>query len=209
MKNAKKEKALRLFLAIGEVDEDLLQDALRWRPARRSVAKRIWLLAATLSLVSVILVGTVLVMLRTPAPLPPFPDSPDNPSHPIDLEILLQNERHESDYVSLEDETEIPFGNGESYLVWQYEDSETLCMSRGLTEDETKLLTREIGKGSEVGKDSPTLSCHVWIVLADGSVLSPYLKQTDGNIGAATLFDYEAELIPSQELSSCISDILN
>ena len=91
----------------------------------------------------------------------------------------------------------------------QYEGDETLLRSRNLTKNEVSRIHNLLGKGESVGASSPDLLCRVWLVCGDGIVLSPYLKNTDGNKGHAVLFDYEAEILPSSDLISCISDILN
>ena len=70
-------------------------------------------------------------------------------------------------------------------------------------------MTREIPKGTPVGESPQALSYRVWIVMGDGSVVTPHLKPSDGNVGSAELFDYNAELIPSQAFNSQISEILN
>ena len=98
---------------------------------------------------------------------------------------------------------------GSTYLVLQYEGDETLYRSRNLTSREVDRILGLMGNGTNVGGESPELLCRVWLVCEDGTVLSPYLKNTDGNKGHAVLFDYEAEILPSAQLISCISDILN
>ena len=98
---------------------------------------------------------------------------------------------------------------GSTYLILQYEGDETLYRSRDLTAREVERINSLLGKGESVGASSPELLCRVWLVCEDGTVLSPYLKNTDGNKGFAVLFDYEAEILPSSSLISCISDILN
>ena len=82
-------------------------------------------------------------------------------------------------------------------------------MSRALTKDEVDQIYRSIGKGTKVGDTSPSPDCHVWVLCGNGEVLSPYLLASAGNVGNAELFDYNAELIPSEQLISCIADILN
>ena len=126
---------------------------------------------------------------------------------PVTLDAFLDANRATLNCTEVQ-ENEIDYF-GSTYLILQYEGDETFYRSRNLTEREVDRILGLLGKGDEVGTSSPALLCRVWLVCEDGTVLSPYLKNTDGNKGHAVLFDYEAEILPSSGLISCISDILN
>ena len=74
--------------------------------------------------------------------------------------------------------------------------------------DELSQIRENVGKGSAVEENAPALTCSVWIVDEYGRVTTPYLKASAGNEGC-DLFDYDPEIIPSEELIQCISDILS
>ena len=96
---------------------------------------------------------------------------------------------------------------GETYILWRHVDGGKLFMSRALDNDEVEAINKRLGIGRAVGADSPMLEFNVWILRGDGSVISPYLIGSGGNIGS-TLFDYEAEIIPQEELIEIIGEIL-
>ena len=213
MNERKKENAARLFRAIGELDDQLLEEALHYAPPRRQAFSRVLLLAATLTLSLGLLVATLAVTMRQGGKnqAPPLLDESTNASEqePTELDELLCDVRHSDTHTTLPSSEEIPFFDGKSYLVWQYADSEEFCISRALTEEELSELHFALDEGEVVGEESPTLSCRVWVVYGNGSVISPYLRPSKGNVASAALFAYEAEQIPSDAFVSCISDILN
>ncbi len=101
------------------------------------------------------------------------------------------------------------FSDGNAYLVWQEEGSDTLSRSRPLAKREVESLKKEIVKGVSLNSaDTEPPRCYVWLVLGDGKVLSPYLEQTPGNVGYGTLFDYDPECIPTPAFITLVSDIL-
>jgi hypothetical protein len=203
MNRNKMNKAAFLFDEIGNVGDLYLQEALTYRKKR--VNLRPWIAAAACLLV-VVLVGG---LLRSPVLDNILGGEKAEPEAqaPVTLDAFLDANRATLNCTEVQ-ENEIDYF-GSTYLILQYEGDETLYRSRNLTEREVDRILGLLGKGDEVGTSSPALLCRVWLVCEDGTVLSPYLKNTDGNKGHAVLFDYEAEILPSSSLISCISDILN
>jgi hypothetical protein len=203
MNRNKMNKAAFLFDEIGNVGDLYLQEALTYRKKR--VNLRPWIAAAACLLV-VVLVGGLL--------RPPVLDNilggekaEPEAQAPVTLDAFLDANRATLNCTEVQ-ENEIDYF-GSTYLILQYEGDTAFYRSRNLTEREVDRILGLLGKGDEVGTSSPALLCRVWLVCEDGTVLSPYLKNTDGNKGHAVLFDYEAEILPSSSLISCISDILN
>ena len=215
MNRFKKERAERLFRAIGELDDDLIARAYAYRSQSGATARprlsRVWMVAAALSLSFVLLVSALAVAMRSLGDNKndAFPPQEDENAAVFALDQLLLEERDTASYTTLAAEEALPYFDGNVYLVWQYADSRELCMSRALTPSEVDQVKRSLGKGIQVGDTAPAVQCRVWVLCGNGEVLSPYLLQSAGNIGSAALFDYEAELIPSDQLINCISGILN
>ena len=212
--NAKKnQKTAYLFREIGNVDDALLQEAIAYRP-QRSAAPRVLLIAACLSLSILLSFGAILIAMRAGSNLPDgSTDKNESPSTNLPvtqtLDQLLLGQMGKDAYTTVTSEEELDYFGGKGYVVWQYADSTELCVSRALSENELDLLTKSIGKGTSVGQSSPAFSCRVWLILGDGSVVTPYLKSSEGNVGSAELFDYDAELIPTNEFTSRLSEILS
>ena len=206
MKRTNAEKTKYLFRAIGEIDDRLVQEAAFYRP-QRSAFSRVMLIAACLSLSLVLSVGAFLLANRRDSVkdegTPPASGTPAV----ANLDVLLLDQRDNASYTTVASAEEINLFSGEVRVVWQYEDSDTLCVSRALSDRESAMLTAHLGSGTSVGENSPTLTCKVWIALGDGTVVSPYLKASAGNTDTV-LFDYNAEILPTQGFISCISEIL-
>ena len=192
----KMNKAALLLEELGEIGDVYLQEAMTYR--KRRVNARPWIAAA----------ACILVVLDNI--FGGFNKAENQQqSAPATLDSFLTENRG-TIHCTAVSEDEIDYF-GSTYLVLQYEGDETIWRSRDLTQREVDRIFDLLGKGDEVGSDSSSLelNCRVWLVCEDGTVLSPYLKNTDGNKGYAVLFDYEAEILPSSSLISCISEILN
>lgn len=195
MKN-KYEKAELLLDGIGEIDERLIFEAQFWRPQRSSFKKPL-LVAASLIVAFTLIFGSMSDLL--------FGDF-TAPSTEQTLDSLLVDSRDKNTYTTCSRD-EISYLDGNAYVVWQYSDSEEYCVSDRLSKTELTAIKRELGHGTEVGNSSPSLDCKVWLIMGDGSVVSPYLKLDSGNVGSE-VFDYEAEIYPTDDLISCISGII-
>lgn len=204
--NNKMKKAAFLLDEIGNVSDVYLQEALAYKKSRWNA--RPWI-AAVACILAVVIVGGGL--LTSPLLKNVFDGSnkAEQPqaATPATLDSFLSANRETLSCTKIAADEVNYFGS--TYLVLQYEGDETLYRSRNLTAREVERINELLGKGDSVGANSPDLLCRVWLVCEDGTVLSPYLKNTDGNKGHAVLFDYEAEILPSSSLISCISDILN
>ena len=206
MNQNRMKKAAFLLDEIGYVNDVYLEEALTYQ--KRKFYSRPWV-AAVACILAVVLVGGGL--LNSPLFDNIFQevnktDAPEV-SAPATLDSFLSTNRETLNCSAISADEVNYFGS--TYLILQYEEDETLYRSRNLTAREVENINKLMGKGDSVGANSPELLCRVWLVCEDGTVLSPYLKNTDGNKGHATLFDYEAEIFPSSDLISCISDILN
>lgn len=204
--NNKMKKAAFLLDEIGNVSDVYLQEALAYKKSRWNA--RPWI-AAVACILAVVIVGGGL--LTSPLLKNVFDGSnkAEQPqaATPATLDSFLSANRETLSCTKIAADEVNYFGS--TYLVLQYEGDETLYRSRNLTDREVERINELLGKGDSVGANSPDLLCRVWLVCEDGTVLSPYLKNTDGNKGHAVLFDYEVEILPSSSLISCISDILN
>ena len=204
--NNKMKKAAFLLDEIGNVSDVYLQEALAYKKSRWNA--RPWI-AAVACILAVVIVGGGL--LNSPLMDNIFGNlnKAEQPqaATPATLDSFLSANRETLNCTKIAADEVDYFGS--TYLVLQYEGNETLYRSRNLTAREVERINELLGSGDSVGANSPDLLCRVWLVCEDGTVLSPYLKNTDGNKGHAVLFAYEAEILPSSSLISCISDILN
>ena len=209
--NHKIKKAAFLLDEVGNVSDVYLQEALSYKKERWNA--RPWIAAVACILVAVLVGGGLLnsplmdnILDGLNKSEAPEQAQPEN-QLPATLDTFLVANREALNCTALAADDVEFFGS--TYLILQYAGDETLYRSRNLTSREVERILGMVGDGSSVGSESPDLLCRIWLVCEDGTVLSPYLKNTAGNRGHAVLFDYEAEILPSSSLISCISDILN
>ncbi len=122
------------------------------------------------------------------------------------LESLLERFSDSGDCAKVESFSELSYV-GEPSLVWQSGDEGEIFV-KPLSSAQLESVERYMGSGDQVGQRSPKQSVKVWILDGEGNVNTPYLKNGAGNTDVV-IFDYEAEIVPSEDLVDCISDILN
>jgi len=204
MKN-RKDKTQYLFDSIGEIDDSLLADALAYKPIRRK-RYNLGLVAACLALL--IAVALIFPMLQSGFVVGESEKTDegmlDVKNHYDSLDSLMLGIRDSGEFKLYESAEELSFES--ACIVWKYDDSDGFYVKR-VSNYQLEQMSDRMGKGSDVGERSPNLSCQVWIVDNAGVVRSPYLKDTAGNEGL-TVFNYEAEIIPNDDLINCISEML-
>lgn len=205
MKPTKEEKSEILFREIGTVPDRYLTDALQYR---RSRTPRVAFsaVAAGILLVVGILFGARWMLTRL---FPPGGETSVPEATDTRMENLLRSlDAGQCTPLSVHSDGRFSM-TGEAYLVWQYAGEETFYRSRSFTETEVRTLCDALKKS---GASVPGLSgekqpFRVWLVLADGEVLTPYLPLTAGNVGRATLFDYRAERIPAEAFLEALCSV--
>lgn len=207
MKHTKKQKAVFLLEEIGGVDDRFLSEALTYR-RKRAVPIRFLSLAACLVAALVISIPLLLQAFQTLQGIDPSQGTQPEADSIASLDALLEQTVQGGAYVPLSSYEEVEYFSA-PYLAWQEEGSDAVYLSRALTQSEVERILSLIGKGTPVGASAPESIFRVYLVMGDGMVLTPYLPSTDGNLYSSTLFDYQAELLPSRELVCCISDILD
>lgn len=216
----KNEKSQYLLSMVGEIDDSILNESVSYKRSRKK-SFLLPVLAACLSIIMVLMMALPLaVILTVDNLLPGDVNSPnldgvvdENLENDLDaavspygkLDLLLNEQKNEEKYQKLDSSEKLSYVGGAS-LVWQYEEGGELYVVE-LSAVQLASVQSRMGSGTQVGKDSPTLSVSVWVLDGKGNVSTPYLKSSRGNLGCE-IFDYEAEIIPGDELVDCISDIL-
>ncbi|MBQ8408249.1 MAG: hypothetical protein IJY39_05235 [Clostridia bacterium] len=190
-----------LLREIGEIDDRLLHEAVCYKPVRRSSYK--WgMLAACLALIFVLSVAGPLMRALSNVSGENVSDAVPEVYTSLD-ELLLDSEDR---FFEVSDPEALSY-TGSASLVWKDSESGRLYQLY-LSDYQFSRLKSEMGKGDEVGESSPKLSCQVWVLDGEGNVRSPYLKDNTGNVGC-DIFDYEAEILPTEALIRCISEMLS
>ena len=216
MRNDKMKKTAYLFDEIGRIDDRLLQEAMQFdcRTANTVKWRKILLIAATLSLSLVLMLQMVVGLSRRdwfPNPGQGEAPAPEEPAESENwaLDSVLNAGTHGDGVEVLASAEEYGFFDGSARLVWQYQGEEQIYVSRSLTPTEVESLLKAMtGTRTAVSSKEEQPLWRIWLVCDNGEVRTPYLEDSQGNIGYGDFFDYHAEVIPAGEWISCVSEIL-
>ena len=199
MNYIKEEKALRLYESIGDIDHGMATAALNYKSSRSvSPLKLAFIIAACFALTVMFVIGGA----KIADGLLDLNETPGMADGVYKLDSMLGEE---ADQVLIKAESDIDFFSGEVELIWS--DGENYYVKPLGKKNEVNSVLNEIGKGEEIAVDQ-SFEYKVWISYGDGRVVSPYLKDTDGNVGNASLFDYSPEIVPSEDFVDSVNELL-
>ncbi len=222
MRNADRERKMRsaerLFDAIGMIDDRIIADAAECHsktPNRKEVPfLRRYAVSLTALLLAVLMVGSfVIANLSNLANSDSLNENLKDNVGVIDetrksLDFVLSAATPNTATLSLD---EIDFFDGEVSLIWNYGGEDVyhkLTFEAKNAESEIKNCMSKSVEQIPAEKEDLTL-CRVWVSYGNGEVVSPYLKESAGNVGYAELFEYSPEVIPSDSFCDLVTDTLN
>ena len=231
MNRKKEEFAEYLFDEIGNIDDSIIASAMgAYRPARKVFNTRKLAIAAVAATLSLSLFATVFVSILNRAGKDYF-ESPknDNVSNSADNDDAA--DKYEPDMESPTDvattlatrleslrdtakaeklgKNDIKYFDGYARLIWKYSDEEyyRVCkISASQLQRIQSLISAD--QGELVNSAAESSVDGIWISLGDGKVISPCLLSSEGNVGYGSIFDYTAEVEPSDAVSGFICDII-
>lgn len=221
MNNKNMKKAEYLFSEIGEIDPRLLDEAVSYKPKKSFSYMRIAIAACVAVIFTVTVLNAVLdtplfdsvggnmngVEAQTPVGERDELDADDGMSEMLTLDALLADKGMSGYETQALSADTLPYFDGQTHIVWQRSGENGYYVSAALTAAEISALEQVLGVGDEVGDSSPDTEYMVWILCGDGKVVSPYLKESAGNVGVG-VFDYDPEIIPDEKLIREIENIL-
>ncbi len=214
MTTDKTKSAQILFDAIGEIDDRIIfETQTPFRViAKRNQKKRLVILLASILTTVTLFVATALTVANlafdfllnaTDENIPPSVDSPD-------LQQTLIN-ASQSQNVTCTDEQDIDLFDGKAKLIWRVNGEDAYYVVPISSHNTLSQLNTQMRSKSTLlsPEKAETVECDVWISYGDGTVVTPYLKYSEGNIGYAELFEYSPEIEPNEELVSVIDDLIS
>ncbi len=193
MNRIKEEKALRLYEAIGELDQMMVNSALHYK-------KRSGISTAKLT----VIIAACMAVFMAFAMVGAYMNGLFEPQVELDaLETLLDEESGKEHRI---DASDIDYFSGEAEIIW-YDGENYYMKTLGKTSELSGLQTY-VGQGEQVDSDE-NREYRVWISCGDGRVISPYLESSAGNVGYCELFDYDPEISPSDGFVNYIDGLLN
>ena len=210
---SKREKAQILLNAMSEIDDAYLNEALSYTPAGKkskllrfqgAPVRIVSSVAAAAAVVALILTGPMRGMLKKSES-----ERPENSEAEIGtpardtssaalnslLEACAQSEQFQ--VVSYD---EINFFDGSVRLAVQNLDTQELYLSQPLSAAQQATAQRSLSSTHRTLSETFSENRYaVWVTLGNGRVETPCLIPSAGNTGAAELFRYEAERLPSSD----------
>lgn len=208
-------KAEYLFDEIGLIDDALVSEAISLDNGTRRtpVFRRTVIVAAAAAMLFTASVGlTLSALIRRNDKLNGQDRAPTHDGMTSDATLVDVLSRAENSEVTqtYTRRGSIDLFDGKTKIIWQ--NGETgLYYALTVTESaDRQELERTIDltyKASEnIGEDTESVS--LWISYGDGNVVSPYLRESVGNVGYGELFDYSPEIVPSQDLARLVDDLI-
>ena len=217
--NDRMKKAEYLFEEIGNVDDSIIAQAMSvefQRTKSNAVTRKLIVSAAAAVLVTAVMLTTLLVgfmsgIVKKDDSAADGRDEATNEMVSKSLPYTLKRaEAKAQTHLSAED---VDLFDGNIKLIWQSEsDGEIYSLNvTGNTYENmlVKALGRTYSRGEEISADDELEAVRVWISFGDGSVISPYLKKSSGNVGYGELFEYSPEIVPDDEFSKLIDDLIS
>ena len=214
----KKRNASLLFDAIGDIDDRLIQEAqapfVKTAPSKRYNLKAIIALAATLSIVIGMLGAFAVSKFIGNLIESTLNDKADEgESSQIFESSLSQTLLDASDMPSVSkcEADEIDFFDGNTSIIWKASDQNEYCVFTLTSASDVTRLKNELSKVKEdiSPENTENTLCEVWVTFGNGTVVSPYLKNSAGNVGYAELFEYSPEVEPDAAFAEFVNDLIS
>ena len=197
----KEQKGRYLLSELGGIDDDLLYEATDLYPAARKKKRhdRTVALVCAVAAVMILLapIGTVGTFIFTVSEFINITLKGDT-EPPAEQPPAIQYEQNQI--------TSDLFFGGRPLLMWQEQNDtvfHVLPIDRGQLSTITRLMTESTAKND--GDEAITKK--IWICDGEGLVKTPYLEDTPGNLYYATLFDYDPELVLTEELEDRLAEL--
>ena len=214
----KKRNASLLFDAIGDIDDRLIQEAqapfVKTAPSKRYNLKAIIALAATLSIVIGMLGAFAVSKFIGNLIESTLNDKADEgESSQIFESSLSQTLLDASDMPSVSkcEADEIDFFDGNTSIIWKASEQNEYCVFTLTSASDVTRLKNELSKVKEdiSPENTENTLCEVWVTFGNGTVVSPYLKNSAGNVGYAELFEYSPEVEPDAAFAEFVNDLIS
>lgn len=215
--NVEMKKAEYLFDEIGLIDDHIIAEAMATKgvSVKRSfpVRKFVTAVAAAAVMVTVMLGTLVIGSLRGNEDGASSVGTSNQEAQTPNLtlsETLLMAEESEasSSYTSALD---IDLFDGQKKIVWQSADGGEYYSLGVVGSSESARLEKALERTYVRSENitSETTGVKLWICYGDGTVISPYIKAGNGNVGYGELFNYSPEIIPSDNFKELIEILIS
>ena len=201
-------KAEYLFDEIGLIDDRLIAEAMSEQKVGRGALsiRRLTVAAVAAAMVFTASVGLTLSALIRNSDKNDGVPSQDSATDGVSLVASLAKAEVCGATVYAEAES-IDLFDGSVKIIWENAEHYYALEVSGASEIQKleRALRTTYSKAEKVGTDE---GVRVWISYGDGSVISPYLSESAGNVGYGVVFDYSPEIVPADDLARLVDDLI-
>lgn len=104
-------------------------------------------------------------------------------------------------------EEDIDFFGSDALVIIRRDGEDDLTVIK-VSADTLKKLENSVGDKA-VDNTQSEIGVSVWLCDGQGSVISPYLRSSPGNIGYGSLFEYSPEISPSEQFTHYLNGIIS
>lgn len=211
MNELKRKKAGYLLDELGEIDSRMIAEAMDIK-VFKAVKSRAFVKSLAFAAAAVIVTGLSASLLLSES-LKKGDEMKGGSENGL---VLYQNLSDALSTAELADKAErfsdsesISLFDGDVKIVWQSADGGdyyTLSVGEEYKSALSNALSQTYSISEKADSDGVVLR-RVWISYGDGRVISPYLKDSAGNVGYGELFDYSPEILPSDEFLKLVNSL--
>ena len=198
-------QAEALFCAIGMIDDEIVAAAQSPTFVRRKALWRNGVIAAVAACVA-LAIGVGALGAGMLASL--FGGADKAQDEPLTLDAVLE-EAADNDSVMHLNEDDIDLFSGKTSLIWQNGGEGDYCVVELKSDYDAARLKKELYyQTEEVSADAAAdIDYRMWVSFGDGTVVSPHLKRSAGNVGYGTLFDYDPEVVTNENFAKLVNTL--
>ena len=204
--NEKMKKAEYLFSELSGINERIVAEALEVREKKKGFVKRTLIVLVAAALLMTLAVGTFIIGNIAGN------KKSDNGGDVVvpTFEEVLRDAEDSQRVMSYRSAENIDLFDGATKLVWSDGDGYNVIRLTG--DSEKNKLTSAMKKSysnAKVVTDTDDTHVLVWVSFGDGRVVTPYLKNTAGNVGYGELFEYESEIVPTDDMNEFVNSLVS
>lgn len=210
--NQRTKKAEYLLDEIGNIDEEIITLAMPSFSGKRKTTgfRAVFAAAAAVAVIACAAVGVFLVGRMSE-------DSHDGKNTQTDIQEqtvdeLLSRAKSSPLTECFASRGDIDLFDGKTKIVWSESSSEEYYVIEVTSKSRKETLSKAL---SDTFESSVELTEHkrvesrIWITYGDGRVISPCLDNSEGNVGYGEIFDYSAEIVPSDSFVKLIDALIS
>jgi hypothetical protein len=212
----KQKKGEFLLNELGNIDEDLLYEATDLYPAaRKRSAKQGFIAAVCVACAVAVLMAPLGAITPLTLAIGAFigidlglhlDKGGLGAAEPPQESVGEEPSENTADLLFPEDVNADLFFGGEPFLLTK-ESSEDCYRITRLSDSQYRKINNMMHHGQKRTEESPAPAEQIWICDGKGLVKSPHLEDSPGNEYYGQLFDYDAELILSKEMTKYLEDL--